>query len=141
MSTHKPMAGLSILLGEDNPDAAFLMRTILRTAGARCDLAKNGLAAVELAAARDYDMILLDLHQPVLDGYGAARALRKAGYDGPLIAYTACCVDSSRTLAWQAGFDLYLEKTIGAPALVSALTELWQRRPLYGCGALLKAAR
>ena len=77
-----------ILLAEDTPDTRHLIAFHLRRAGAVVEVARDGLEACTLAARTRFDAILLDMHMPRLDGYGAAARLREAGYRGPIVAVT-----------------------------------------------------
>ncbi len=83
-----------VLLADDSPDNQSLVAYVLRASGADVMVADNGAAAVELALAacedgRPFDVILMDMQMPILDGYGATRQLRDLGYTGAIIALTA----------------------------------------------------
>jgi len=112
-----------ILLAEDGLDNQRLLTLLLRKAGAEVDLAENGRVAVELALraqdqGRAYDLILMDMQMPEVDGYQATAQLRAAGYASPIVALTAHAMagDSDRCL--QAGCDAYLSKPISKTLLL-----------------------
>ena len=131
-----------ILLAEDGLDARRLLARHLRAAGAEVETAENGLVACELAlraadAGTPYDLILMDMQMPELDGYAAAARLRAAGYRGPIVALTAHAMEDERARCLGAGCDGFATKPIlrrtlievaraylapgGAAPLVSAL--------------------
>ena len=131
-----------ILLAEDGLDARRLLARHLRAAGAEVETAENGLVACELAlraaeAGAPYDLILMDMQMPELDGYAAAARLRAAGYRGPIVALTAHAMEDERARCLGAGCDGFAAKPIlrrtlievaraylapaGAAPLVSAL--------------------
>src|SRR5262249_20224059 len=84
----EPLRGLKILLAEDGPDNQRLITHFLSKAGASVEVAPNGRIAVEMAQ-RGYNVILMDMQMPELDGYAASSLLRQQGCTIPIIALTA----------------------------------------------------
>ncbi|NOG55170.1 MAG: response regulator [Planctomycetes bacterium] len=122
----------SILLVEDGPDNQRLISFILRRQGYLVDMAENGLIGKEKAAARwydgrPYDVILMDMQMPVMNGYQAAAALREAGYDLPIIALTAHVMSGEREKCIEAGCNDYQSKPISKAALLKCI-EQWMDR-------------
>jgi len=112
-----------ILLAEDGLDARRLLARHLRAAGAEVETAENGLVACELAlraaeAGAPYDLILMDMQMPELDGYAAAARLRAAGYRGPIVALTAHAMEDERARCLGAGCDGFATKPILRRALI-----------------------
>jgi len=114
-----------ILVVEDSVDNQRLMRYILNKAGVQTTLAENGADAV--VAIREnpelYDVVLMDMQMPVLDGYAATRELRKLGFIRPIIAMTAHAMKGDREKCLAAGCDDYLTKPINRSELVKALAQ------------------
>lgn len=86
------MRRLRVLLAEDGPDNQRLLTWVLERAGAEVVLAENGQIAVDAVANRQegegpFDLILMDIQMPILDGYAATRQIREHGYGGPIIAF------------------------------------------------------
>ncbi|MEQ8789670.1 MAG: response regulator [Pirellulaceae bacterium] len=111
------LRGLRVLLAEDGPDNQRLISHLLRKSGAEVVVAENGAIAVEAAlraaAQRPaFDVILMDMRMPVLDGLGATRQLRETGYQGPIVALTANAMDSDRINCLAAGCDDFASKPI-----------------------------
>ncbi len=106
------LTGLRLLLAEDGYDNQLLLRTILGRAGATVDLAENGREAVARAKKVPYDVILMDMQMPEMDGYTATSLLRKGGYEGPILALTAHGMAGDRDKCLQAGCNEYLTKPI-----------------------------
>ncbi len=124
-----------VLLAEDGPDNQRLLALILRKAGAEVAVVENGQQAVEIAlatahaeeavddtAARPFDLILMDMQMPVMDGYGATRRLRKAGYDRPIVALTAHAMSDDRQKCIDAGCDDFVTKPINKPRLLELVS-------------------
>lgn len=109
-----------ILLVEDNPDNQRLIRFLLNRAGADVTIAANGKTGVETAlqAESPFDLILMDLQMPVMDGYEATRALRNAGYTGEIVALTAHALTGEQDRCLQAGLDDCLSKPIDRNILI-----------------------
>ncbi|MFZ5831821.1 MAG: ATP-binding protein [Planctomycetota bacterium] len=118
-----------ILLVEDGIDNQRLISTLLRKAGAEVQIAGNGelgLAAVRAAAdAGDpFDLILMDMQMPVMDGYAATTTLRRMGFREPIIALTAHALEGDRDRCLAAGCDDYASKPIQREPLLT-LVRTW----------------
>jgi PAS domain S-box-containing protein len=106
-----------ILLAEDGPDNQRLIRHILQKAGAEVTVADNGQVAIELTLAaqrsgRPFDVVLMDIQMPIMDGYEATRQLRRAGYTGVVVALTAHAMTEDRQKCLNAGCNEYTTKPI-----------------------------
>ena len=115
-----------ILLAEDGVDNQALVSHHLKRAGARVTLAEDGQKASSMAlqawrGGEPFDLILMDMQMPVMDGYEATRLLRKAKYAGPIIALTAHAMDSDRAKCIEAGCDDYLTKPINRGQLLATI--------------------
>ena len=105
-----PSLSGTVLLAEDNPDNQRLVQFHLQRVGATLDIAGNGREAVERALENSYDLILMDMQMPEMDGVEAAELLRQAGYDIPIVALTANISREDRERCERAGFDDFLTK-------------------------------
>ncbi|MBN2476817.1 MAG: response regulator [Pirellulales bacterium] len=123
-----------LLLAEDGPDNQRLISLVLRKAGAEVTLADNGQAAVDLALAaqrdgKSFDIVLMDMQMPILDGYDATRRLRAEGLTQPIVALTAHAMAEDRQICLEAGCDDYMAKPIHRGALLAIVAKYASRQP------------
>jgi PAS domain S-box-containing protein len=120
-----------VLLVEDGADNQRLLRMQLGDAGASVTSALDGRSAVDLAAKRPFDLILMDMQMPVMDGYAATTELRRRGLTTPIIALTAFAMAEDRDKCLAAGCSGYLSKPVDEEKLLRAVQEcLGKHRPL-----------
>lgn len=124
-----------VLVIEDDKTNARLARLILEKNGYRTNVATNGREGVEAARQEIFDVILMDIHMPVLSGFEAAREIRSfQGWTSrvPIIALTASVLAEDTKQCLEAGMDDYLAKPFNITELVEKC-QLWiKRRPLSG---------
>lgn len=129
----KPMA---ILMAEDNPVNQTVAVALLETYGHSVEVAENGLQAVERIAALPYDLVLMDIQMPVMDGLTATAAIRQLegpqGRRTPIVALTAQALRGDRERCLDAGMDGYVAKPIVPGELWAALRTVTQGRELLG---------
>ncbi len=118
-------ANMHVLLAEDNEVNILVAQALLERAGCFVEVARDGAAAIEMAATGDYDAILMDHRLPLCDGPDAARAIVNA-FEGRehrprIIAMTADVTDETRSACLDAGMDDFLEKPFTYESLVSSL--------------------
>ncbi len=116
--------GKRILLAEDRADNEELITQFVTRAGATVEVAHNGAEAVALANSDSYDVILMDLQMPVMDGYAATRKLRMDGSKLPIIALTAHAMHEEKEKCLKAGFTDFLTKPIDVAALLETIKRL-----------------
>ena len=112
-----------VLICEDQPEIRRLMGCFIEEAGGRATLLDSGEAAVDVVqqAGNDFDVVLLDIQMPRLDGYEVARRIRQMGFRKPIIAVTAAAMPSDREKCLEAGCDDYLPKPIEFEKLLSMI--------------------
>ena len=123
--TRAPHAGgREVLLAEDNAVNQFVARAMLERLGWHVTVVDDGQKAIDALRADDFDLVILDCQMPVLDGYGAARAIRSmAGPKAkiPILAMTANALAEDRQRCLDAGMDEYVAKPITKELIASAL--------------------
>ena len=121
-----------ILVAEDNSVNQFVASEILIRHGYAYDMVDDGRKAVEAAALRDYDVILMDWSMPVMDGFEATAAIRRneagdtsrPGRRVPIVALTANAIQGDRELCIAAGMDAYVSKPVDARRLIETIESL-----------------
>ncbi len=131
------LEGLSLLLVEDGPDNRALMTHFLTKSGARVEYATNGLDAIAKALPGAFDLVLMDIQMPVLDGYEATRRLKEAGYRVPIVALTAHAMRGEREKCLAAGCIEYISKPVKPALLIETVARLAAsgKRGVDGTGA------
>jgi CheY-like chemotaxis protein len=114
-------AGRRVLLAEDNSINQMVASELLRAAGLEVDCAGDGLRAVEMAAAQSYDLILMDMQMPRMDGIAATRALRERGLALPIVAMTANAFTEDRDACLAAGMNDHTAKPVDPNQLYATL--------------------
>lgn len=123
--------GVSVLFVDDRRDARFVVDHILRDAGADVTLRQNGQEAVDLVNCSPlpdttFDVMVIDVNMPVLDGLSATRRLRSQGHRLPILALTTGAMEEDRRECLDAGCDEYLSKPIDGERLVELVHQLAQ---------------
>ncbi len=120
---------LKILIADDSPDNRLLIEAFLKKSACQLDHAENGEIAVEKFVAGRYDVVLMDIQMPVMDGYTAARLIREwekknnCGHT-PIIALTASVLDEAVHKSFDAGCDTHVSKPVRRPTLIAAIHSL-----------------
>jgi signal transduction histidine kinase len=128
------LSGLRILLAEDSPDSQRLLAMFLRGAGAEVAVAGDGAAAVQRVLEAEqldqpFDLVLMDMQMPGVDGYQATRLLRERSADVPVVALTAHALIEHREECLLAGCAGHLSKPISRRELVRAAARFGRRKP------------
>ena len=126
-NTPAPLDGLRVLLAEDNDINQIVATEILKMKGIAVDVASNGLEAVDMARSGAYDVILMDIQMPNMDGYQAAKLIRNLSGNYrtiPIIAMTANAFDEDRQKALSVGMDAHLAKPVDVKRLFGTLRKV-----------------
>jgi PAS domain S-box-containing protein len=126
---HESRRQLRVLLAEDNPVNQEVAATLLRKRGHQVDVVENGRQALERARAQRYDVVLMDIQMPEMDGLEATRAIRAlpGGRELPIVALTAHALKDERERCLAEGMNAYVTKPFKAYELFAA-AEGWGAR-------------
>ncbi len=119
-----------VLVAEDNPANQMLIKTLLTRHGLNVTLVENGQQAFDAVSKEPYDVILMDIQMPVMNGFEATDALRNEGVTTPIIALTANAMSGDREKCLEAGCDEYLSKPINRTELQALLETILSRQQL-----------
>ncbi|MDD4973742.1 MAG: ATP-binding protein [Bacteriovorax sp.] len=120
-SKNLPLKGMHVLFADDSPDNQFLIEHFLTINGAEVSLASDGSEAVDKALAGKFDLVLMDIQMPKMDGYQATKVLLKRGYKTPIVALTAHAMAEERTRTKAVGFSGHLTKPLNFTELLQTI--------------------
>ena len=115
-----------VLVAEDGQDNQALIQHYLKKAGAEVVIVEDGQAAVEAVTeagrnGKRFDLVLMDMQMPVMDGYAAARRLRELGFTAPIVALTAHAMEGDRERCLEAGCGAFVAKPIDRQELLETI--------------------
>lgn len=117
----KPLSGLRVLLADDSADNRTLIRYYLTSMGAVCASVNDGLQAIDRALAEHYDLVLMDLRMPRMDGHQTTVELRKRGCQLPVIGLTAHLSCDDRYHGAEEGFSDFIERPVSRGELMTSI--------------------
>ena len=109
-----------ILIAEDN-DSNFVLMSYILKKHYQFERAKNGQEAVEMVDKNQYDIVLMDIKMPIMDGLEATKAIKEKHPDLPILALTANAFDSDRQLAMDAGCNDFLSKPVSSEECIETI--------------------
>ena len=112
-----------ILVAEDN-DSNFILMTYILKKYYQFERAKNGQEAVDMVEKGEYDLVLMDIKMPIMDGLQATRKIKETHPSLPIIALTANAFDSDRQMAFDAGCDEFLSKPISSDLCLKTIAKV-----------------
>ncbi|MCV6624185.1 MAG: response regulator transcription factor [Cellvibrionaceae bacterium] len=119
-----------ILIVEDDRDLAANIAAYLNLFDIDCDFAFNGQAALTLCEEQEYDIILLDIMMPKMDGYTVCETLKKKGVNTPVIILTSCDDDEEQLKGFMVGADDYISKPCSLPILKARIDVIQKRKTM-----------
>ncbi len=115
------LEGMRVLLVDDSPDNRELISIFLRGAAAKVETAENGALGIERLERENFDVVLMDIQMPVMDGQAAMRELKSRGFKTPVIALTAHAMKEEREASLALGFSGYLTKPVSRADLIASV--------------------
>lgn len=112
-----------ILVAEDN-DSNYILMTYILKKHYEYERARNGQEAVEMVKNGQFNLVLMDIKMPVMDGLEATKQIKQLDRDLPIIAVTANAFDSDRQLAFDAGCDDFLAKPISSDVCLRTISKI-----------------
>lgn len=130
-ANHFSLKGMKLLIVEDNNINVLLMKNFMRQWDVQYDLAENGLIALEKVKHNDYDLVLMDLQMPEMDGYEATRHIRLLPGEKyrrlPIIALTASAMMDIKDIAFTVGMNDYISKPFSPAELYAKVASYWKK--------------
>ena len=123
VKTIEGLRGKRILVVDDSEENKILLRVYLAKAGMEVQCANNGATGLEKAMREDFDLVLMDIQMPIMDGYTATEVLRSRGYAKPIIALTANAMKEDRQRCLKSGCNDYLTKPIDSSRLLDTIAK------------------
>jgi PAS domain S-box-containing protein len=121
--TGPSLKGMRILVVDDSPELRVIVSHVLQAQDANVSTANHGLEALQMIRSTEFDLVLMDIQMPVLNGYDATRQLRQEGYTLPICALTAHAMKEERQRCLELGFTEYLSKPIDVKKLLAVVFE------------------
>ncbi|MBN1786761.1 MAG: response regulator [Sedimentisphaerales bacterium] len=112
-----------VLIAEDSPTNQALARLLLKKMNLETVIVENGKLAVDKAMNEEFDVVLMDIQMPVMNGYEATKTMIEKGFKKPIIALTACAMKGDEEKCFEAGCSDYLSKPIDRKKLVETLSK------------------
>ena len=132
------LAGRRILLAEDNDINKMIVLEMLEETGVDVDVAVNGAEALELIERQHYDLVLMDIQMPIMDGYEATQKIRRLGgrfETVPIIAMTAHALEGDSNKSLEAGMDYHVSKPFEPDDFIALIVGFIEERSAAGTPA------
>lgn len=122
------LEGMHVLIAEDNQLNTFVISQFLKTWNITFDVAVNGIEAVSLAKKNKYDLVLMDLQMPEMDGFTAATEIRKFNENTPIFALTANAISDAKNEVFKSGMNDFITKPFVPDELLKKMVKIYQQQ-------------